>query len=88
MGRIVSLRWRFGTTSPGACTYTMSVPLTIAESCHGEVGFPLYQTRIGIYLSYQQQANQDYQAQLLRSLLSSISAWIHHYEKRFRHTAC
>ena len=32
--------------------------------------------------------NQDYPAGLLRSLLSSISTWIHHYEKRFRHTAC
>ena len=33
-------------------------------------------------------SNEDYPADLLRSLLSSISAWIHHYEKRFRHTAC
>ena len=31
MGQIVSARWRFGTTSPGACTYTISIPLTIAR---------------------------------------------------------
>ena len=83
MGQIVSARWRFGTTSPGASTYTKSIPLGIAVSCHGgassyikyvyesafvtsskpesrvvmkQVGFQLYRTRIGICLSYQQQA--------------------------------
>ena len=32
--------------------------------------------------------NQDYPGGKLRSLLSSISAWIHHYENCFRHMAC
>ena len=30
--------------------------------------------------------NQDYPADLLRPRLSSISAWIHHFEYCFRHT--
>ena len=49
-------RWRFGTMSPGARTCTISIPLAIAGSLTGEVGFQLYRTRTGICLSYQQQA--------------------------------
>ena len=51
-----SARLRFGTMSPGACTHTISIPLATAGSCHGDVGFQLYRTRIGICLSYQQPA--------------------------------
>ena len=50
MGRIVSASW-----GPGASTYTISIPLCIAASCHG-AGLQLYRKRIGICLCYQQQA--------------------------------
>ena len=33
MGWIDSARWHFGTTF---CTYTISIPLAIAKSCHGD----------------------------------------------------
>ena len=54
MRRIVSAIWRFCRTSPGACTYLISIPLAIAGSkcCHGTGWLPA----LGICLSYQQQA--------------------------------
>ena len=78
IGRIVSARWSFGTTSPGASTYTISIPLAIIGSCHGEVGFQLYRTGIGICLSYQQQGGiQGCHNDEQEYITTLLYRWIH-----------